>query len=154
MITPPPAWTATAPCKPHRTLFYPVDGEAGGARTKRQRQAIAICNTCPHINACRDYADSNDEVYGVWAGEVRHSKKRYVPEPLTTLGRVKVSPCGTYRGYLAHINNHNDPCATCIDAWQARRQYKQQHRKIYQPRANAKQRERRQRIKAELTEVA
>jgi hypothetical protein len=33
-------------------------------------QAIAICNRCALLKACKDYADTHTGLYGVWAGKM------------------------------------------------------------------------------------
>ena len=36
----------------------------------------SICNECPVINECRDYAMSNDFVHGVWGGTTPQDRRR------------------------------------------------------------------------------
>jgi hypothetical protein len=45
------------------------------------QEAIRICNRCPVINQCRDYAINNDQTDGIWGGmtpdqRFKHSRKR------------------------------------------------------------------------------
>ena len=51
-----------AACKPYPvSLFYPDDD-------RESAEAVAICQTCPHIDPCREYALALPERYGVWGG--------------------------------------------------------------------------------------
>lgn len=49
-------------------LFFVPDGWRGPARTERERQAKAICATCPVAAACLEVALTNGEAYGVYGG--------------------------------------------------------------------------------------
>lgn len=54
--------TKHAACKGQQKLFF-----AEKSRVK-VRQAQMICQTCPVIEQCRDYAIHNRVYYGVWGG--------------------------------------------------------------------------------------
>jgi Transcription factor WhiB len=38
---------------------------------KRADQALAICARCPVRKPCADFAEANDEQFGIWGGVVR-----------------------------------------------------------------------------------
>lgn len=40
----------------------------GPAKRKKEKQAIAFCNTCPVKLQCLEHALNTPEVYGVWGG--------------------------------------------------------------------------------------
>ncbi len=141
----PPEWAATAPCKSKGHLFFPPHGERPEARWRRYEQAVAICQTCPHTQACSDYADANKETDGIWGGVARNGK----PQPVSRgprireIGRKVRNPsCGTYRGYSKHVADGTTPCQPCIDAMDIQRARYRQYDK-----------ERRRQINAELTEL-
>jgi WhiB family redox-sensing transcriptional regulator len=63
------AWQAEAACTDgDPTLFFHPDRERGPARRLRDLQALAVCSTCPVLDACRQHALSVREPYGVWGG--------------------------------------------------------------------------------------
>ncbi|MEL7206953.1 MAG: WhiB family transcriptional regulator [Actinomycetota bacterium] len=61
-------WQREARCKGQTDLFFAPDGEAPSERIPREREAIAICKTCPVVDTCRETARENREI-GVWGGE-------------------------------------------------------------------------------------
>lgn len=50
------------------TLFFHPEGERGPRRRQREAAAVAICQTCPVIEQCREHALRSREPYGVWGG--------------------------------------------------------------------------------------
>jgi WhiB family transcriptional regulator, redox-sensing transcriptional regulator len=63
-------WDEQARCRSHDpTLFFgPNRFEPKRERLAREAEAKAICSTCPCLAACREYALSAGELYGVWGG--------------------------------------------------------------------------------------
>ena len=63
-------WEVAASCRSHDpTLFFgPNRFEPKRERLAREAAAKEVCATCPALEACRDYALRNGEVYGVWGG--------------------------------------------------------------------------------------
>jgi WhiB family redox-sensing transcriptional regulator len=62
-------WQYQAACKGMPTdLFFYSDRERGPRRNRRERQAKAICASCPVIKECRDQALRLAEPYGIWGG--------------------------------------------------------------------------------------
>ncbi|MFK5633965.1 MULTISPECIES: WhiB family transcriptional regulator [unclassified Ornithinimicrobium] len=49
-------------------VFFHPEGERGPARRSRDRRAVAVCEQCPVVRACRDHALRVGEPYGVWGG--------------------------------------------------------------------------------------
>lgn len=81
-----------------------------------RRAAVRICATCPLLEPCRDWALTNDELYGTWGG-------------LTSLDRARLrgdgadpdaAACGTERAIRAHWLRH-ETCDECEAAHAARR---------------------------------
>lgn len=67
-------WMKGALCTGHTHLFFPPPGtEQTRARYKREREAKLICNECPLLYQCRDYARRNDEM-GIWGGETENER--------------------------------------------------------------------------------
>ena len=63
-------WHARAACRGPQTevFFPPPDNERKDERIRRERQAKAICRTCPVREACLDYAIRIREPHGIWGG--------------------------------------------------------------------------------------
>lgn len=49
-------------------VFFHPDGERGLARENRVARAKKICQSCPVLVECRQYALSAQEPFGVWGG--------------------------------------------------------------------------------------
>ena len=49
-------------------VFFHPEGERGHKRTAREEQAKRVCEQCPGLVRCRDYAVAAGEPYGVWGG--------------------------------------------------------------------------------------
>ncbi|MFI1980345.1 WhiB family transcriptional regulator [Streptomyces wedmorensis] len=59
------------PCTRHPWLFHPPDegyDDRGRRGRQRSKEAVALCQTCPVIKACRQWARDQGE-YGIWGGE-------------------------------------------------------------------------------------
>jgi len=147
-----PEWSATAACAGKLDLFFPAYNERPETKRRREAKAIAICNTCPHTKACREWAAANGETEGVWGGMYSNEiayRNNQARRPVRD--GVKNPSHGTYRGYKLHRYENTEPCGPCIEA---------HHRKLEQQRehdrrkaANARQNERRQRINTELADL-
>lgn len=62
-------WQVDAACRGLDTAnFYHPENERGPSRVRRERQAKAICATCPVIKNCLRWALAAREPYGVWGG--------------------------------------------------------------------------------------
>lgn len=73
-------WFDEAPCKGQTQLFFAQAKEGIRERRARERKAIFLCLSCPHMIKCRDYARKNRE-YGIWGGETEEQRlsKGYTP---------------------------------------------------------------------------
>lgn len=49
-------------------VFFHPEGERGHKRSAREEQAKRVCEKCPVMQQCREYAVSAGEPYGVWGG--------------------------------------------------------------------------------------
>lgn len=67
------SWFDDAVCKDQTELFFPLYNERPKARHKREAKALTICNQCPVIKQCRQYARDNLE-YGIWGGETEEQR--------------------------------------------------------------------------------
>jgi WhiB family redox-sensing transcriptional regulator len=78
-------WQANARCRGLSTeLFFSYDNSRHGVERERREQEVKqICQECPVIEACRSYAISAGEHYGIWGAttprERRHFARRLVP---------------------------------------------------------------------------
>jgi WhiB family redox-sensing transcriptional regulator len=50
------------------TLFFHPRNERGRSRDNRDRAALFVCERCPVMDVCRDYAMRAREAHGVWGG--------------------------------------------------------------------------------------
>lgn len=63
------SWRLHAACRGvDPAVFYGPDGERPARKRVRERQAKAICSTCPVVQPCRLYSLSHREGFGVWGG--------------------------------------------------------------------------------------
>jgi WhiB family redox-sensing transcriptional regulator len=101
-------WRERAVCKSSNLDFF----DAGNLRQKRE-----LCEICPVINECFEYALYN-EFYGFWGGESEWGrqqirKARKIPTPgyssVSISGESKFVEItikhGTESGYIAHVKN-------------------------------------------------
>jgi WhiB family redox-sensing transcriptional regulator len=61
-------WMARGSCHGHTSVFFPPYAERPQARARREAQARLVCQSCPVLETCRDYAREHRE-YGFWGGE-------------------------------------------------------------------------------------
>lgn len=71
-IDPVPDFFADSLCRePEEFLWdWSIDGETPMQRTKRLRRAVDVCQDCPLMQQCRDFAATERWACGVWGGEV------------------------------------------------------------------------------------
>lgn len=50
------------------TLFFHPDGETGSTKARRIADAKTVCESCPVLARCRDYALEANELFGIWGG--------------------------------------------------------------------------------------
>ena len=63
------SWRFQAACRILSSeAFFPPEDEPGRARKSRLRQAKMICQICPVIEQCREYALGTADLQGVWGG--------------------------------------------------------------------------------------
>lgn len=63
-------WQVKAACRgPQAAIFFPPPQfERKDEKAERERQAKAICATCPVCGPCLDYALDIREPHGIWGG--------------------------------------------------------------------------------------
>lgn len=63
-------WDQHAGCRSHdpALFFGPNRFEPKRERLAREAEAKSVCAVCPCMAACRDYALTSGELYGVWGG--------------------------------------------------------------------------------------
>jgi WhiB family redox-sensing transcriptional regulator len=62
-------WQLKANCSPNDfDLFF------SNSKTKR-KQALSLCNTCPVIDECLDYAIENNVEHGIYGGRTSEQRK-------------------------------------------------------------------------------
>lgn len=72
-------WQALGSCNNmDPEFFFHPEGERGGPRRRRIERAKRICQTCPVIDECREYALVNHEPYGVWGGLSEEERNRII----------------------------------------------------------------------------
>ena len=87
----PTEWMDHAACAGHSDLFFAPFAERPEARVRREAAARLICNGCPGLSECRDYARTNREL-GFWGGE-SESERAEAGFPPTTpiIGRKRIA---------------------------------------------------------------
>lgn len=83
-----PVWFSSAKCSGMTELFFtPSHSENSKTKRRREAAAIAICNSCPSMLLCREYARKNSEL-GIWGGETEDMRwKAGVVPPNSALKR-------------------------------------------------------------------
>ncbi|WP_080606336.1 WhiB family transcriptional regulator [Rhodococcus opacus] len=56
------------------TSFFAPDGETGGERARRERDAKKICSPCEVQAQCLAHAMRISETYGVWGGTTERER--------------------------------------------------------------------------------
>ncbi len=70
-------WTRAACRGAELAVFFSPDDERGHARNRRETQARQICQPCPVLAQCRDYALVSGEPYGVWGGMTEGDRRKH-----------------------------------------------------------------------------
>ena len=80
VVTPRPAWMASAACSRAGTAdYFPTKGRAPTA-------ARAICRSCPVQAQCLDYAMADEDLAGVWGGTTERERGAMRAQPKTRAG--------------------------------------------------------------------
>lgn len=76
------SWDQQARCRNRdpALFFGPNRFEPKRERLAREAEAKAVCAMCPCIQACREYAISTGELYGVWGGLGETDRRELVAE--------------------------------------------------------------------------
>lgn len=77
------SWQSGAACRgPESVMFFPPPyPERKEEREMRERRAKAICQSCPVVEECLDYALSIREPHGIWGGLNEAERRMLLPEP-------------------------------------------------------------------------
>lgn len=100
-LVPATAWMDLAACKGRTSLFFPPKAERPQARLRRETRARRICDGCPALVECGQFAREHHE-YGFWAGESeedRHLAGFTVSAPIGVRARAVSAAAGTGRQY-------------------------------------------------------
>jgi len=70
-------WQDEALCRGHHApLFFPPSTfERKDDRERRETRAKAICNVCPSLGPCTEYAMNIREPFGIWGGLTESDRK-------------------------------------------------------------------------------
>lgn len=110
-------WQDRAACRDENPeLFFPT-GDTGPALLQIE-QAKAVCNRCPVMGQCRQWALETRQDSGVWGGlsegERRATQRRQTRSTATTPPQPRpVAKCGTRSGYKRHQREHSAICSPC-----------------------------------------
>ncbi len=88
-------WRDEANCRGNTRLFFPPKAERPQARARREAKAQRLCDACPVVEPCREFARDNRE-YGFWAGESeeeRHLLGFTVSAPIGIRARHHSTAC-------------------------------------------------------------
>ena len=111
-----PSWMAKGACVgTDPDAFFPPPGP------KTDRDAKAICATCPVVDTCLEYALTN-HLDGVWGNPNGRERKRLRPAAKRKPGPppAPITNHGTQAGYQAHRRRAEDACPECLAAWSRR----------------------------------
>lgn len=62
-------WEDLAICKEHDTeIFFPEDIKSSREKLRIKKKAISVCNNCPVIEKCLEYAVVHHIPHGIWGG--------------------------------------------------------------------------------------
>lgn len=64
-------------CRGMGHLFFGDEGKREPGRHERVAKARELCNACPVIDQCRDYAIRNRIPFGIWAGMSERQRRKY-----------------------------------------------------------------------------
>jgi WhiB family redox-sensing transcriptional regulator len=81
-----PAWYAQAACRGRDPNLWHAAEDAGKSSIAGQRkahaEALAVCDSCPVVDDCLQYALAQPERHGVWGGLVPAERRRLLrPRP-------------------------------------------------------------------------
>ena len=93
VFTGPLTWTVDAACAGQTDLFFASAGERPEARVVRENAARAICQACPVLLECRDWAREHRE-YGFWGAESEEERAAAGYRVDMPVGRVARYPKG------------------------------------------------------------
>lgn len=69
-------WMEQAACRDvDPDIFFTPDGEYG-PRRRQERQAKAVCASCPVLRRCRAHACEVGEPYGIWGGLTEREREQ------------------------------------------------------------------------------
>ncbi len=73
-------WQDKAACKgPNHAIFFPPARlERRTDKRRREARAKEICEQCPVLRQCRDYALNIGEQHGIWGGLTARERKELV----------------------------------------------------------------------------
>ena len=93
IFTGPLTWTVEAACEGQTRLFFAPAGERPEARVVRESSARTVCQACPALVQCRDWAREHRE-YGFWGGESEEERAAAGFRVDMPVGRVARYPKG------------------------------------------------------------
>lgn len=70
------AWADSGMCREIPDLFFNSEDEAKSTRRRKEAAAKKLCGRCPVIDACRQHAMAQRELYGVWGGMTEAERHR------------------------------------------------------------------------------
>jgi len=71
-------WQLEGMCRGSQShlFFSPVAFERKEDRERREARAKAICEVCPVLEPCAEYALTLSEAYGIWGGMTENERRR------------------------------------------------------------------------------
>lgn len=104
-------WMDQGACLDHDPdMFYSQGSEREIPPSRKDLDAIAVCETCPVIAECLEAALKNGERWGIWGGKTP-TQRAADHEPI---GRpIYVIKHGTGNGYHGHRRHDVPMCQAC-----------------------------------------
>ena len=85
-------WRILGSCRNvESSLFFSPEGERGRDRARREARAKRVCQDCPVLTECREYALAVAEPYGTWGGMSENDRRRHI-RPRQREGRAADLP--------------------------------------------------------------
>jgi WhiB family redox-sensing transcriptional regulator len=122
-------WMESALCRQTDSeIFFPDRDNPNPAGLIRSiRAAQNTCRRCPVQIQCLDYALTNNEKYGIWAGINMNTTRSRAREELRRQRNIEIREAfehGTEAGAKAHYRRNEPVCTACRNAANAARRHR------------------------------
>ncbi|MGH3723053.1 MAG: WhiB family transcriptional regulator [Mycobacterium sp.] len=71
-----PEWRSDAQCRERPGIFFPSVNESHSSRVLREDEAKKLCQSCPALTPCRQFALDSAEPHGIWGATTPEERNR------------------------------------------------------------------------------